>query len=113
MGDQLKIAATWEAMNRAYAGSLGVFLVFVNRVGPRTVDGKNLQYWGGSEVIAPSGEQVAKAPYNNADLLLVEVDLARARQQQTDAHIFRDFDAQLMRDEFDRAVTAMAARRKT
>jgi len=110
--DQLKIAETWESLNRAYAGSLGVFLIFVNRVGARHVKGKDLQYWGGSEIIAPGGELLAKAAYNDAELLVFDIDLTLAQRQQQDADIFRDFDISAMQAEFDHAVTAMQARRE-
>jgi predicted amidohydrolase len=62
----------------AYARLLGLYIAFVNRVGVE--DGVN--FWGGSEVVTPSGEQVARAAFFDEDLKIAEIDselLHRAR----------------------------------
>jgi predicted amidohydrolase len=63
-------AAAWEHLNRAYAQLYTCFVCFCNRVGYE--DGTC--FWGGSEVIAPTGEVVAKAPQLEEVLLPVGID---------------------------------------
>ncbi|MFT4572063.1 MAG: NAD+ synthase (glutamine-hydrolyzing) [Hyphomicrobiaceae bacterium] len=49
----------WESYNRTIARSLGVFVIHANRNGGE--DG--VTFWGGSEIIGPSGETLSKGPY--------------------------------------------------
>src|SRR5258708_29443520 len=62
---------------RAYAQLTGSFVVFVNRVG---VD-ESMTFWGGSEVIGPSGEAVFSAPVFHDGLYLVDVNLDQVRPE--------------------------------
>jgi len=54
----------------AYAQLFSVYMAFVNRVGVE--DGVN--FWGGSQIVAPSGEIVKRASFFDEDLLLVDID---------------------------------------
>jgi NAD+ synthase (glutamine-hydrolysing) len=74
----LGIARTWQRLNRVWAQTLGVWVVYCNRVGVE--DG--VGFWGGSEVIGPDGEAVASAPLMKEHLLLADISqgpLRRAR----------------------------------
>ncbi len=54
----LGTATSWRTLMRTYAQLTTSFVVFCNRVG---VD-ESISFWGGSEVIAPSGQAVFCAP---------------------------------------------------
>ena len=45
-------------------------MAFVNRVGVE--DGVN--FWGGSEIVAPSGEIIKRASFFDEDLLFIDID---------------------------------------
>ncbi|TME13177.1 MAG: carbon-nitrogen hydrolase, partial [Chloroflexi bacterium] len=55
----LGTATSWRTLMRTYAQLTTSFVVFVNRVG---VD-ESVTFWGGSEVIGPSGEAIFSAPF--------------------------------------------------
>jgi predicted amidohydrolase len=69
-----------------YARLLGVFIAFVNRVGVE--DGVN--FWGGSEVVAPSGETVARSAFFEEDLSIAEIDPDHVRQARQSSRHFLD-----------------------
>ncbi len=68
----------WETYNRTMARSLGCFVVHANRTGVE--DG--ITFWGGSEIVGPSGESLAKAEYfedGTASAVLADDTLRRRR----------------------------------
>ncbi|MFI5264881.1 MAG: nitrilase-related carbon-nitrogen hydrolase [Candidatus Kapaibacterium sp.] len=54
----------------AYARLFSIYIAFINRIGVE--DGVN--FWGGSEIVAPSGEVVKHASFFDEDLLYVDID---------------------------------------
>ena len=70
----LGTATSWQTLIRTYAQLTTSFVVFCNRVG---VD-ESISFWGGSEVIAPSGEALFTAPLFEEGLFSVDV-VARRR----------------------------------
>ena len=65
--------------HKTYARLLSSYLVFSNRVGVE--DGIN--FWGGSEIVDPSGEIIAAAKLFDEDLIVADVDdrkVQRARR---------------------------------
>ncbi|MBS7622024.1 carbon-nitrogen hydrolase family protein [Candidatus Bathyarchaeota archaeon] len=62
--------AFFEALTVARAMENAVFLAYVNLVGIE--DG--LQFWGGSRLVAPNGKIIAKAKYDEEDLVVGEVN---------------------------------------
>ncbi|HZK77069.1 MAG TPA: nitrilase-related carbon-nitrogen hydrolase [Candidatus Kapabacteria bacterium] len=72
----------------AYARLLGCFVVFVNRVGVE--DGVN--FWGGSEAVAPSGETIARGKFFEEDFVIAEIDPAQVRQARQRSRHFLDDD---------------------
>ncbi|HWF45021.1 MAG TPA: nitrilase-related carbon-nitrogen hydrolase [Candidatus Kapabacteria bacterium] len=70
-----------------YARLLGVFIAFVNRIGVE--DGVN--FWGGSEVVAPSGETIARGAFFDEDLTMAMINPDYVRQaRQLSRHFLDD-----------------------
>ena len=97
-GGDLGTAESCRLMDRFYAQYLTLYVVFVNRVGHE--DG--IAFWGGSEVVAPDGTVVARAPDFDEQLLLAEVDTDLVARERDRNPLIRDerpdlVIAQLMR----------------
>ena len=82
----LGTAASWQTLIRTYAQLTTSFVVFCNRVG---VD-ESISFWGGSEVIAPSGEALFTAPLFEEGLFTVDVALADVRRERVTLPLLRD-----------------------
>ena len=70
----LGTATSWRTLNRTYAQLTTSYVVFVNRVG---VD-ESISFWGGSEVVGPSGATVFQAPLHEEGLFLADDRPARS-----------------------------------
>src|SRR6184192_162801 len=98
-GGDLGTAESCRLMDRFYAQYLTLYVAFVNRVGHE--DG--IAFWGGSEIVAPDGTVVARAPDFEEHLLMAEIDpdlVARERDRNP-----------LIRDERPDLVQSHLARR--
>ena len=84
-------ARYWEALNRVYAETFGVFVIYANRVGFE--DG--VGFWGGSEVIDPFGRCIAKGRYYEEDFVTADISLDVARRKRVAAPLLRDEDIDL------------------
>jgi predicted amidohydrolase len=84
-------ARYWELLSSVYAQTFSFFLVHANRVGFE--DG--VGFWGGSEIVDPSGARLAKAKYYEADMIAAEIDMAAARRQRVSSPLLRDEDVDL------------------
>ncbi len=94
-------SARWvEHINRAYASVFTAFVAHTNRVGFE--DGLN--FWGGSTVFDPDGEQVVQAPYQEEALTLAEMDLGQLHRTRARLPLLRDERTALMRRELERIV---------
>ena len=62
------------------------YCIYVNRVGYE--DG--VKFWGGSKVVAPSGELVGAAGQVDAELCVLDVDPAAVRLARINTPIRRD-----------------------
>jgi predicted amidohydrolase len=91
-------ARYWEMINRFYASTFSVWLVYSNRVGFE--DG--VGFWGGSEILAASGEPIAKARYYETDLVVGEIQPKLARRRRIAAPLLRDEDVDLTINELIR-----------
>ena len=100
----LGTATSWRTLMRAYAQLTTSFVVFVNRVG---VD-ESMTFWGGSEVIAPSGEPLFSAPFFDDDLYLVDVNLDDIRRERIALPLLRDERLELQARELGRIVAERA-----
>ena len=85
-GGDLGTAESCRLMDAFYASYLTMYVVFANRVG--TEDG--IAFWGGSEVVAPDGTVVARAPEFDEHLLLAEIDPALAARERARNPLLRD-----------------------
>jgi len=97
-GGDLGTAESCRLMDRFYAQYLTLYVVFANRVGHE--DG--IAFWGGSEVVAPDGTVVARAPDFEEQLLVAEVDPDLVARERDRNPLIRDerpdlVVAQLMR----------------
>ena len=84
-------ARYWELLNRMYAQTFALFVVYANRAGFE--DG--VGFWGGSEIVDPSGARLAKAKYYEDDLIVARINLKAARRQRMAAPLLRDEDLDL------------------
>jgi predicted amidohydrolase len=79
-------AGTWERTIRTWADLLTTYVVYANRVGYE--DGAC--FWGGSEVVSPAGEPLAKARYLEEDLLCADLDPGLLRRVRIANPLLRD-----------------------
>jgi predicted amidohydrolase len=88
----------WEMINRNYAETSSLFVIYGNRVGFE--DG--VGFWGGSEILDPFGQTVAKAKYYDEDFIAGEVALEFVRRKRSMAPLLRDEDMDLTINELMR-----------
>jgi predicted amidohydrolase len=91
-------ARYWELINRAYAETFSLFMIYGNRVGFE--DG--VGFWGGSEILDPAGRRIAKGKYYDEDFIVGEVALESVRRKRTMAPLLRDEDLDLTINELMR-----------
>jgi predicted amidohydrolase len=84
-------ARYWELLNAMYAQTFSLFIVYANRVGFE--DG--IGFWGGSEILDPSGARVAKAKYYEEDLIVGTINLKHARRHRVASPLLRDENVDL------------------
>ena len=101
-------ARYWELINGAYAETYGLFVIYGNRVGFE--DG--VGFWGGSEIVDPSGRRIAKAKYYDEDFVVGEVNLEVVRRKRTMAPLLRDEDLDLTINELMRIRERPSERKK-
>ena len=87
----LGIERTWQSLNRAHAAAFNQFVLFSNRVGYE--DG--ISFWGGSEIVLPTGEPLATAPKWKPRLLTAEVNTADIRRARIATPTLSDEDLHL------------------
>ena len=75
-GPEPRIYSVNREHHATYARLFGMYVAFVNRVGVE--DGIN--FWGGSEVVDPSGTTVARAAFFAEDLQFCRIDPERVRE---------------------------------
>ena len=89
---------------RTYAQLTTSFVVFCNRVG---ID-ESISFWGGSEVIAPTGQPLFSAPFFEEGLFTVDVSLADVRRERVGLPLLRDERPELAVRELSRIVAERA-----
>jgi predicted amidohydrolase len=97
-------AATWERVIRAYGDLFTCFVVFANRVGYE--DGAC--FWGGSEVVGPTGRTWAKARYLQEELVVAEVEAGALRRARLANPLLRDERLELTLQELMRIIRSRA-----
>jgi predicted amidohydrolase len=81
----------FELLTAARALENTAYLAYVNLAGVQ--DG--LQFWGGSRLVSPTGDVLAKAKYDVEDFVLSEVDFADLRTAETFIPTIRDLRPEL------------------
>jgi predicted amidohydrolase len=84
----------FEILTAARALENTAFLAYVNLAGLE--DG--LQFWGGSRLLSPTGDLLAKAEYDEEDLVLSEVDYSDIRHAETFIPTLRDLRPELFNE---------------
>ena len=100
----LGTATSWRTLMRTYAQLTTSFVVFCNRVG---VD-ESISFWGGSEVISPTGAPVFSAPLFDEGLFYADIDLADVRRERISLPLLRDERPELVAREWRRLVAERA-----
>ncbi|GAB3743820.1 nitrilase-related carbon-nitrogen hydrolase [Nocardiopsis nanhaiensis] len=88
----------WYDLVRQIARMQQCWVVFVNRVGTENGVG----FWGGSQVLDPAGEVVARAPFGAAGVYLAEVDPGYARRRRDALPLLGDARFDLLRRQLTR-----------
>ena len=81
----------FEILTSARALENTAFLAYVNLAGVE--DG--LQFWGGSRLVGPTGDVLAKAKYDEEDFIVCEVDFGDLRAAETFIPTLRDLRSEL------------------
>jgi N-carbamoylputrescine amidase len=81
----------WETIQRSHAVANGCYVAAVNRIGlERPIGGDGLEFWGQSFVAGTSGQLLAKASVNQAENLLVPINLDTVNVTRTHWPFLRD-----------------------
>jgi predicted amidohydrolase len=91
-------ARYWEMLNRVYAETFSLFMIYGNRSGFE--DG--VGFWGGSEIVDPFGQCIAKAKYYEEDFIVAQVSFESVRRKRTMSPLLRDEDIDLTINELMR-----------
>jgi predicted amidohydrolase len=89
---------------RAYSSLYTAFVAHTNRVGYE--DGLN--FWGGSAVFDPNGDQIGQGPYHEESLTLVEVDLNQLHRTRARLPLLRDERTALVQREMTRILSTQS-----
>ncbi|GAB1422352.1 carbon-nitrogen hydrolase [Anaerolineales bacterium] len=90
-----------ELVTQAYGSMFTSFIIHANRVGYE--DGK--VFWGGSSIIDPNGNTLAKAPYFDEALLIHEIDLNQLHRTRSRLPLLRDERPGLVKRELNRILS--------
>lgn len=85
-GDTLGSASAWQQLTSTTALFLNCRVLYCNRVGYE--DGVN--FWGGSEYVAPSGESLARGRLLEEDSVAATVDEGALRRERIFSPMLRD-----------------------
>ena len=98
-GGDLGTSESCRLMDRFIAQYLTLYVVFANRVGHE--DG--IAFWGGSEIVAPDGTVVGRAPDFEEHLLVADVDPDLVGRERDRNPLIRDERADLVVSHLARA----------
>jgi predicted amidohydrolase len=79
-----------------------LYVIYANRVGYE--DGAC--FWGGSEIVAPSGEPLAKARYLEEELVVADLEPGALRRARVANPLLRDERLELTLQEITRILQA-------
>jgi NAD+ synthase (glutamine-hydrolysing) len=100
----LGTATSWRTIMRTYAQLTTSLVVFCNRVGVE----ESVSFWGGSEVVGPSGRPLFSAPLYDEGMFIVDVDLRDIRRERIGLPLLRDERPELEVRELERIVAQRA-----
>lgn len=100
----LGTAQSWRTLMRTYAQLTTSHVIFCNRVGVE----ESITFWGGSEVIAPTGEPLFSAPLHDEGLFLVDLDLDDLRRERIALPLLRDERPETILRQLERIVRERA-----
>jgi predicted amidohydrolase len=100
----LGTATSWRTLMRTYAQLTTSFVIFCNRVG---LD-ESISFWGGSEVIAPTGAAVLSAPLFDEGVFTVDIARADIRRERIALPLLRDERPELHVRELSRIIAERA-----
>jgi predicted amidohydrolase len=81
----------FEILTSARALENTAFLAYVNLAGLQ----EGLQFWGGSRMVSPSGDVIAKAKYDEEDFVTCDIDLNDLKAYETFIPTLRDLRPEL------------------
>jgi predicted amidohydrolase len=96
--EELGSAAAWQKLTSTTAMFLNCRVLYCNRVGYE--DGIN--FWGGSEVLAPSGQTLERGKLLEEDFVLAKVDEGALRRERIFSPMMRDENMALTLKELKR-----------
>ena len=100
--ERAEIAQVNTEHHRSYARLLSCYVVFCNRVGFE--DGIN--FWGGSEIVGPSGEILVQAKLYEEDLIFTDIQENELRRARRSSRHFLDDDPRVVIEELTRIYKA-------
>jgi N-carbamoylputrescine amidase len=87
----------WQTIQRAHAIANGVYVAAVNRVGleygdveGNRVEGKGIEFWGGSFLADPFGRVIAKASHDSEEILIGVIDPGLIEETRRNWPFLRD-----------------------
>jgi predicted amidohydrolase len=84
----------FEILTAARALENTAFLAYVNLAGVE----EGLQFWGGSRLVSPTGDLLAKAKYDKEDFVICEINYSDMRPAETFIPMLRDLRPELFDD---------------
>jgi predicted amidohydrolase len=100
----LGTATSWRTLMRTYAQLTTTFVIFCNRVG---VD-ESISFWGGSEIIGPTGAAILSAPLYDEGLFIADIATADIRRERISLPLLRDERPEFQVRELSRIVAERA-----
>jgi predicted amidohydrolase len=100
----LGTATSWRILMRTYAQLTTSFVIFCNRVGVE----ESISFWGGSEVIEPSGRAAFSAPLYDEGLFVADIALQDVRRERIALPLLRDERPELQVRELGRIIAERA-----
>lgn len=91
----------WDTVLQFYASLYGLPVVFCNRVGREGVH----TFWGGSRILDPHGNEVARAGGNGEELLVADIRQRDLREARFRLPTVRDSNLALIHREIERLAT--------
>jgi len=126
MAPEFSNIESWEIINKFYSRVFGIYNICANRVGRESSytdgffcqvedekiegvnvfrgqeDKKNYEFWGGSEIINPFGQQIYKAPYYKEAKIIGEIDRNLLRRKKIMLPYLRNDDPYFTHRELER-----------